>query len=445
MGAAVDGALDDDEFARLIEPLGPFEPRPSIAAGVSGGPDSLALALLAAAWAARRGGFVTALIVDHALAEGSTAAAERTVEWLAARGIAGVILPWRGLRPKTGVQAAARAARYRLLGEWCAANGVLHLLVAHQREDQAETVLLRLVAGSGLDGLAAMPPIQETAWGRVLRPLLGVERSHLQATLERRGQGWIEDPANSDPVFARARLRRSAAVLAREGMTPSRLAATAERIGEAREVLEGETASLLARSVSVFPAGYARVDREALAAAPLDLSRRAVERVLGCIGGRRYAPRRARLSPLLDALRGGDMAAPRTLGGCILSPSGDAVLIAREAAAIRHSAPALPGGDVLWDGRFRVSFASAAAGEGRLRLCALGAAGWRAVRGGLDRPPAMPDGVRRSLPALRDDEGVLEVPHLGYRRPGAETGTPAIARIAFAPSRPLAATEFAVV
>ena len=445
MGAANHGALGADEFASLIEPLGPFEPSPSIAAGVSGGPDSVALALLAAAWAARRGGSMTALIVDHGLAEGSAAAAERSVEWLAGRGIAGIVLPWRGPRPKTGVQAAARAARYRLLGEWCAANGVLHLLIGHQREDQAETVLLRLAAGSGHDGLAAMPPIQETAWGRVLRPLLGVERSRLRATLEGLGQGWIEDPANSDPVFARARLRRSAGVLAREGMTPARLAATAARIAEAREVLEGETASLLARSVSVFPAGYARVDREALAAAPADLSRRAVERVLGCVGGRRYAPRRARLAPLLDALRGGGPAEPRTLGGCILSPAGDRVLVAREAAAIRESAPVLPGGEVSWDGRFRVSFAPGAAGKGQLRLCALGAAGWRAVRGGLARPPAMPDGVRRSLPAVRDDEGVLEVPHLDYRRPGAESGTPVVARIAFAPSRPLAATEFAVV
>ena len=441
---AVD-AVGDTEFAGLIEPLGPFEPRPSIAAAVSGGPDSLALALLAAAWVAGRGGSLTALVVDHGLAEGSAAAADRTVARLAARGIAGVTLRWRGPRPGTGIQAAARAARYRLLGEWCAENGVLHLLIGHQKEDQAETVLLRLAAGSGPDGLAAMAPIQETAWGRLLRPLLGVERARLRATLGGLGQGWIEDPANADPAFARARLRRSAAALAREGMTPARLAATAERSGEAREVLEAETAALLARAVSVFPAGYARVDRDALAAAPLDLSRRALERVLVCVGGRRHAPRRARLAPLLDALRGSAATEPRTLGGCILRPSDDALLVAREAAAIRESVPVRPGAEMLWDGRFRVSFAPGAAGKGPLRLSALGAAGWRAVRDELDRPPAMPDGVRRSLPALRDDEGVVEAPHLGYRRCGADAGPPAFARIAFAPSRPLAATEFAVV
>ena len=442
MDAAGDEALDDAAFARLIAALGPFEPAPALAAAVSGGADSRALALLAASWAAARGGALTALVVDHGLAEGSAETADRTARWLAARGIASVGLRWEGERPATGVQAAARAARYRLLGEWCAANGVLHLLTGHQREDQAETLLLRLAAGSGMDGLAAMAPVQETPWGRVLRPLLGVPASRLRATLGARGEGWIDDPANADPVFARARLRASAAALAREGMSPARLAATAGRIAEARRALEAETAALLARAVAVYPAGYARVDRAALAAAPADLARRALERVLGCIGGRCYAPRRARLAPVLDALCGG-AAETRTLGGCVLAPAGGAILVAREAAAIRAAVPVLPGGEAWWDGRFRVSFAAAAGGGGAPRLRALGAAGWRAVKGGLPGAPAMPDRARRSLPAIWDGEGVLEVPHLGYRRPGA--GGRAVARIAFAPPRPLAATEFAVV
>ncbi len=445
MGAAPDEALDGAGFARLIDPLGPFEPAPVVAAAVSGGPDSLALALLAAPWAAGRGGSLVALVVDHGLSDGSAAAAERALQWLAGRGIAGVGLRWRGPRPKSGIQAAARAARYRLLGDWCAANGVLHLLTGHQLEDQAETLLLRLAAGSGPDGLAAMPPIQETAWGRVLRPLLGVERSRLRATLAAGGQGWIEDPANADPAFARARLRRSARALAREGMTAGRLAATAGRLAEAREVLEGETAILLARAVSVFPAGHAQLDRAALAGAPVDLSRRALERVLLCVGGRRHAPRRARLAPLLDALRRAGALAPRTLGGCILRQAGDAVLVAREAAAIRETALAVPGAETLWDGRFRVAFAPGDAGRGRLRLGALGAAGWRDVGRAIERPPALPEGVCRALPALRDETGVLEVPHLGYRRAGAEWAPPVVARVAFAPNRPLAATEFAVV
>ncbi len=445
MDTADDEALDGAAFARLIEPLGPFEPHPSLAVAVSGGPDSRALALLAAPWAAERGGTVAALVVDHGLSEGSAAAASRTLEWLAAHGIAGVRLCWEGPKPTAGVQAAAREARYRLLGQWCADRGVLHLMTAHHRDDQAETVLLRLAAGSGLDGLAAMPRIQETSWGRVLRPLLGVSRPRLRATLASLGQGWIEDPANADPAFARARLRRSAGVLAREGLTPARLGATASRIGAARQALEGETAALLARSVSVLPAGYAVADRKALAEAPPDLSRRALERILGCIGGRLYAPRRARLARLLGGVRGSGVMEVRTLAGCAIGPSDEAILFIREAGAIRGTTPAVPGGETLWDGRFRISFSRTAAGPGGLHLRALGAAGWRRVRGDAECGFAMPDGARRALPAVYDDEGLREVPHLSWRRNPAAEGDPVVASAAFAPARPLAATEFAVV
>ena len=445
MDTADDEALDGAAFARLIEPLGPFEPRPAVAAAVSGGPDSLALALLAAPWVAGRGGTLTALVLDHRLSDGSAAAAKRAGEWLAERGIASVQLRWEGPRPRSGVQAAAREARYRLLGEWCAANGVFHLLTAHHRTDQAETALLRLAAGSGFDGLAAMPPVQETSWGRILRPLLSVDPKRLRATLASLGQGWIEDPANADPAFARARLRRSAGVLAREGLTPARLAATAGRVAAAREVLEGETAALLARSVSVFPAGYAVADRAALAAAPWDLSRRALERILGCIGGRRHPPRYVRLAALLQALRSGGTLKPRTLGGCAVRPRGDAILFVREAGAIRETALVVPNGEALWDGRFRVSFSGSAKGGDRTHLRVLGDAGWRDVRGHLDRVSAMPDRARRALPAVYDDDGVLEVPHLGYRRDPESGGDPVVAHLTFAPARPLAASEFAVV
>lgn len=445
MDAADEEALDGAAFARLIEPLGPFESRPAVAAAVSGGPDSLALALLAAPWVARRGGTLTALVVDHGLNDVAAAAAKRAMAWLSERGIASVGLRWEGSKPKTGVQAAAREARYRLLGDWCAANGVLHLLTAHHRTDQAETVLLRLAAGSGFDGLAAMPAVQDTRWGRILRPFLRVDPTRLRAMLASLGQVWIEDPANDDPVFARTRLRRSAIVLAREGLTPARLAQTAGRIAAAREVLESETAALLARCVTVYPAGYALVDRGALAAAPSDLSRRALERILGCIGGRGRPPRHVRLAPLLHALRSDGVMEPRTLGGCAVRPAGHVILFVREAGAIRDRVPVVPNGETLWDGRFRVFFSGGAERGGRTHLRALGDAGWRDVRDRLDNPSSVPDRARRALPAVYDDGGVLEVPHLDYRRNRETDGEPVIARLAFAPARPLAATEFAVV
>jgi len=161
--ASVPGAapLDASGFARLMASLGPFESAPRIAVAVSGGADSLALALLAADWAAAQGGKAVALTVDHGLRPEAAAEARQVRRWLADCGISHFILAWRGPRSGADVQAAARAARYRLMGEWCARRGILHLLLAHHRDDQAETVLLRLARGSGLEGLAAMAPVSE--------------------------------------------------------------------------------------------------------------------------------------------------------------------------------------------------------------------------------------------------------------------------------------------
>ena len=143
-----------------MAPLGPFEPSPRIAVAVSGGPDSLALCLLADRWARARRGTAFGLTVDHRLRPESGAEAAQVRRWLTARGIAHRTLRWPGARPVTGLQEQARAARLALLTGWCRRAGVLHLLLGHQREDQAETALQRLVRGSGIDGLAAMAPVR---------------------------------------------------------------------------------------------------------------------------------------------------------------------------------------------------------------------------------------------------------------------------------------------
>src|SRR5690606_1378938 len=131
-------ALGDSEFRDLMDRLGPFEPAPVLAVAVSGGADSMALALLADRWARRRRGKIVALTVDHGLRPGARAEARAAHRRLAALGIEAHLLVWGGAKPKTGIQAAAREARYRLMAGWCRRHGVLHLLLGHHREDQAE-------------------------------------------------------------------------------------------------------------------------------------------------------------------------------------------------------------------------------------------------------------------------------------------------------------------
>src|SRR5262249_13344993 len=206
----LDAPLRAAEFDRLMQAVGPFESRPRVAVAVSGGSDSMALALLAHDWATRRGGEIAALTVDHGLRTEAAAEARQVGRWLRGRGIAHRILRWRPPPGALsgGMQAAARAARYRLLADWGRQRGGLHVALAHQREDQAETVLLRLARGSGLDGLAAMAPIAERAGVRLIRPLLPIPRARLRATLAGAQQSWVDDPSNDDPAHARIRMRR---------------------------------------------------------------------------------------------------------------------------------------------------------------------------------------------------------------------------------------------
>ncbi len=428
--------VSSGEFDRLMARCGPFEPRPLLAIAVSGGADSLALALLADDWARARKGRILALTVDHGLRRESRAEARRVARWLKQRGIAHRILVWRGAKPVTGIEAAARDARYRLLDEACRSEGALHLLLGHTRDDQAETVLLRLAAGSGPHGLAAMPFVQEYASHRRIRPLLGIARARLRKTLRAYGQDWIEDPSNRDDRFARVRVRGA---LARCDAEPSAMiAAAAAELGRARAGDERAVAATLARAAHLYPEGYARLDPAALAAAAPAIGWRALAAVLATVGGLAHAPRGDAVRRLHADLCAGALGSGRTLGRCRILPDGGGCLIVRETRAI-PSARVGARGVAHWDGRFTVAGPPRAKG---LSVGPLGAAGWAELvrRQPALRAIALPYAVRLALPALRDRRGLAAVPALGHQRGGGPKKT-LIA--AFYPTRVLAAAVFA--
>lgn len=427
-----------------MTPLGPFETAPALAVAVSGGPDSLALALLAKSWTDERGGTLVALTVDHGLRPESAAEARQVGRWLGARGIGHRILRWCGPKPGAGLQAEARAARYALMTGWCRARGVLHLLLGHQREDQAETVLMRLERGSGLDGLAAMPRLAERDGVRLLRPLLAVPRARLIALLEAAGQPFIEDPSNLNPAFARVRLRAALSVLESHGFGADLFAGLAHRLGVARQVAELERARLLARAVRLEPAGYA-----VLAPAPLEAASDAqVAELFGSvimtIGGMAYPPAPEALDRLVRAWRARALGRGRTLGGCRIVPARARLLVCREATACRPSLPLLAG-EVRWDGRFAATVKGPARVGYTLSLGPLGAAGIVALRRGGEgaRIERVPAPARPSLPAIRALDGFLTVPHLdyqGYGSVGRAGGTQPLVRLK--PLRCLAEAPF---
>lgn len=435
--------LTAGDMADLMAPLGPFEPAPRLAVAVSGGMDSMALAVLLDDWSAGVGGRVVALVVDHGLRRGSAAEARRVGGWLGSHGIERRGLVWRAPRPGGSQQAAARAARYDLLIRWCARHGILHLATAHHQDDQAETLLLRLGRGSGPDGLAAMPAVRELRDLRLLRPLLTVPKARLEATLRSRGLPWVEDPSNQNPAFARTGLRRQRPALDALGLSAPRLAATAEQLGRTRAAVERDVARLLAEAVDVDPAGFAWADAKPLIAAGAETGARALARVLLAISGREYTPRSERLLRLYRKLGNGAFQGA-TLAGCRILPRSGRLLIAREVAPVQ-TVTVTPGDRLRWDGRFDAVIARELGGAtGRLALGALGRDGLASISGRTDgaRIASIPPAARPSLPALSDARGPLAVPHLGFVR--GESAAKVPMRCLFAPENPLTEMRFTV-
>lgn len=283
--AAIDGAV----FARLMSPFDPFETAPLLAVAVSGGRDSLALALLADEWARARGGRIVALIVDHGLRPESSGEARGTAATLAGHGIAAEILAWSGPKPTSRLQEAARAARYDLLRAACRRIGALHLLVAHHADDQSETVAMRAARHSGPDGLAGMAALVETAEVRLLRPLLGVRRDALTATLVARGVAWVEDPSNRDPRFERVRLRGSGVP-----------AAVPDDGGRARR--ERQLAEAALDVLEIDPLGGVALDQAAFRRLSPAMGGRLLSRVVQAVSGGNHPPRRDRLARAVERL-----------------------------------------------------------------------------------------------------------------------------------------------
>jgi tRNA(Ile)-lysidine synthase len=213
---------------------------PALVLAISGGPDSVALMWLAARWrkSLSRGPRLVAVTVDHGLRP-EAAREARTVKKLArALDLPHRTLRWTGIKPVTGVPAAARAARYRLLARAAAREGANHILTAHTRDDQAETLLMRLLRGSGIAGLSAMARESPRDGVILVRPLLSLPKSRLLATLERAGIGYADDPTNSDTAFTRPRLRALLPLLAAEGGDARGLARLASRLARANAAVE---------------------------------------------------------------------------------------------------------------------------------------------------------------------------------------------------------------
>jgi tRNA(Ile)-lysidine synthase len=345
---------DDDHFPISAQDaknlFADWKAAPAIVLAISGGPDSVALMWLMARWrrALTRGPRLIAVTVDHGLRTEAAREARDVKRLAKSLDLPHQTLRWTSTKPRTGLPAAARAARYRLLAQAARKHGATHVLTAHTRDDQAETLLMRMLRGSGIAGLAAMARESERDGVRLARPLLDISKSRLIATLNKAKIDFADDPTNRDTGFTRPRLRAIMPVLAEEGgdaRNLARLAARLARANAAVEVLTDGAARYLAlRDREASHAGFDAnaFDAIAFAAIPeeirLRLLKRAIDRV-GHEGPAELGKVETLLAALDRAVAAGRPKLKQTLAGAVIGVIGGRIRVEPAPPRRRRMAP----------------------------------------------------------------------------------------------------------
>ncbi|MDP5307605.1 tRNA lysidine(34) synthetase TilS [Paracoccus spongiarum] len=364
---------------------------PALGVAVSGGGDSVALMHVLADWA--RGRRVLVATVDHGLRPGSGDEARSVARAAKALELPHVTLLWRRDTEAGNLMAAARDARLRLLSGWAQRNDLRAVALGHTADDQAETLMMRLARGSGIDGLAAMAEWRDAFGVQWLRPMLGVGRAELRDWLSARGIGWIDDASNENADFERIRIRRA---IAECGLDSAALARAATHIGEARDALSHFAAA--AAEDAIVAQGSIILPRRPFSDAPSEIRRRLLVAACRWITGADYPPRRATVLHALAALAAGSRV---TLDGALIEPSGDRLRIMREPAAAAR-APASTG--PVWDNRWQVEGLRPGQQVTALGLQGLSQQPWRGA--GLTRDEAA------ASPAIREGQRLVAAPLL---------------------------------
>lgn len=378
--------------------------RKAFGVAVSGGGDSTALLHLAARWAGLHGFVVHAVTVDHGLRPASATEAAAVARGCAALGISHDVRRWQGWAGQGNLQDAARQARRGLIADWADERTLDLVMLGHTADDQAETVLMRMARGSGVDGLAGMRDyrLDRIGW---YRPLLALRRDALREWLTGEGIGWIEDPSNDDLRFDRIKARKMLGHLAELGLTVERLTDLAGHMRGESEIVRGVVQEFAARVVRE-DRGDLLIDREQFRAALPHLRTRLLARALQWVASAPYPPRYAALSHMATQMF---YAAAGTLHGCLVTEQRTGAeqiyRIAREHAAVR-SVICRPG--EVWDGRWAIvgpqqpDLEVRALGDAGLRVCP----DWRAC--------GFPAASLAASPAVWQGETLIAAPLAGF-------------------------------
>lgn len=350
----------------------------SVGVALSGGGDSAALLHLTKAWAGGRR--VMAVTVDHGLRNESAEEAQFAGQMARDLGVEHEILTWKRGEARGNLMAQARDARLRLLSDWAARHRLDAVLLGHTLDDQAETVLMRLGRGAGVDGLSGMSA-SRLAFGTIwLRPILGVSRQGLRDWLLAQGRQWIDDPSNQNMDYERVRIRKALEML---DISATNLGQTAANLSMARAALQ-EFAARATENIGVEN-GRLSIPLSEFTRAPEEIRRRILVSGLRWISGADYPARREKVLHTMAAVSAGGRT---TLEGVILERRANHLQLIREPAAAARAPDAAPDADgaAIWDNRWCITGLQQGQRVRALGHAALADLDWR--RPGLTRDEA---------------------------------------------------------
>lgn len=351
--------LKSAEFNELMAGLDIDRPA-KMAVAVSGGADSMALALLLNDWCLENTVKLIALTVNHGLREEAAQEADQVAEWLSLYNIEHQTLEWHGEKPSSNIQSDARNARYKLMAEYATANEIDHLFLAHHKDDQAETFLIRLLRGSGVDGLSAMDPVSDVPIQSVngslklCRPFLDIDKKRLLATLESKEQRWIDDPSNENASFTRVKIRELLKESNLDGLDPDRLSSTAKRMSRVKSLLDELTGQAESDYLFVDELGFATLKPEFHQNLHEEIALRLLARIFKKIGGNHYTPRYVKLIKLYNEMTKVDFKGCTLAGVEVLKTKNGPFVFVREYSKITDEIIVAQMKQYLWDNRFLV-------------------------------------------------------------------------------------------
>jgi tRNA(Ile)-lysidine synthase len=327
-------------------------PDGDIGVGVSGGGDSLALLLLSAEWAQNTNRSLKAVTIDHGLRSGSSLECDHVKRISDGLSIQHTTLKWLA-EPVGNLQNAARNARHELLLEWTYKQKLSVVLLGHTLDDNAETVIIKLIRGSGIDGLAGIEKSKNINGLNIYRPLINIPREDLRAYLQAKKVGWIDEPSNFDERFERIKVRNFLPSLSHVGLTPKKLVKLASHMSRAKEALTCQVSNFARQHVEQTIWGDLAINLDEFIKIPREYQFRLLSSGLRWISGKVYKPRFQSLERLLNAITSQKLGKSMSLMGCIIKYDRNWLKLSREFSAISKPSVAMKP-NFVWEKKWQI-------------------------------------------------------------------------------------------